>query len=133
MNTSAKIFLSTITIAIVGAFSMPGVAQEITATPEIDNAVSTKTHAQVRAELEQAIADKTLIRTEADEQRLAFAGFKSTKSRAQVAAETREAMRLGLIPHNESAYADYAPTAEQLRLIAEAGQRAVAAKQMAAR
>ncbi len=133
MNTSAKIFLSTITIAIASAFSNPGFAQEITATPEIDNAVSTKTRAQVRAELEQAIAEKRLIRTEADEQRLAFAGFQSTKSRAQVAAETREAMRLDLIPRNESAYAAYAPTAEQLRLITEAGQRAAAAKQLAGR
>jgi hypothetical protein len=47
----------------------------------------------------------------------------SVKSRVEVAAETREAMRLGLIPRGELYVV---PTERQLELVRLAGERAVA-------
>lgn len=48
----------------------------------------------------------------------------ATKTRAQVAAETREAMRLGLLSHGEAG--PVAITPEQASLIRRAGLRALA-------
>jgi hypothetical protein len=48
----------------------------------------------------------------------------ATKSRAQVAAETREAARLGLLNYGEAGPVQ--PTSEQAHQVEQAGQRAVA-------
>ena len=87
--------------------------------------VSQKSRAEVRAELQQAVAGHRFARTDVQEQRLEVGGFASTKSRAQVVAETRETARLGLMLRNDMDYPHAAPSAEQQRLIAQAGERAV--------
>lgn len=124
MKTSSSLFLSTIVVAIAGFGSAATFAQEVATSPEISNFVSQKTRAEVRAELLQAVAEHRIARNDDDDQRLAFAGFVSTKSRAQVAAETREAARLGLISRNYTDYPFATPTAEQQRLVEQAGERA---------
>lgn len=124
MKTSSNFFLSTIVVAIAGFASTAAFAQEATPSPEISNFVSQKTRAEVRAELLQAVADHRISRTDVQEQRLEIAGFISTKSRAQVTAETREAARLGLISRNDMDYPFATPTAEQQRLVEQAGERA---------
>ena len=124
MKTSANLFVSTVVVAIAGFASAAAFAQELTPSPEISGFVSQQTRAEVRADLLQAVADHRIARTDVQEQRLEVAGFVSTKSRAQVAAETREAARLGLIPHNDADYLAATPTAEQQRLVEQAGQRA---------
>jgi hypothetical protein len=124
MKTSANLFVSTLVVAIVGFASAAAFAQEVTTAPEIGNFVSQKTRAEVRVELLQAVAEHRIAHNEAQEQRLQTVGFVSTKSRAQVVAETREASRLGLISRNDADYPMATPTAEQLRLVTQAGERA---------
>ena len=124
MKTTANLFVSTVVVAIASLASAAAFAQEVTPAPEISSFVSQMTRAEVRTELLQAVADHRIARTDVLEQRLEAAGFTSTKSRAQVAAETREAARLGLISRNDMDYALATPTAEQQRLVEQAGQRA---------
>ncbi|MBI5721210.1 MAG: DUF4148 domain-containing protein [Burkholderiales bacterium] len=81
---------NTVAIAIAtaafGGFGGQAFAQE--ATYELPQpAVSTKTRAEVRAELLQARQEGTVLATEADFQRQP--AFVAAKSRAEVAAESR--------------------------------------------
>ena len=124
MKTSSSLFLSTIVVAIAGFSSAAAFAQEVATSPELTSFVSQKTRAEVRAEVLQAVADHRIAHNDDEYQRLAVAGFVSTQSRAQVAAETREAARLGLISRNDLDYPAATPTAEQQRLIEQAGERA---------
>jgi hypothetical protein len=101
-------------------------AESPTAAPEIDGFASQKTRAEVRFELVQAQRQGLIARNDFDKQRLAMEPIGLGKSRVQVVAETREAVRLGLVSTGE--YGPLQPTAEQLRLIAQAGQRAAAVK-----
>jgi hypothetical protein len=105
---------------------------ERTLAPELDRFVSTKTRAEVRAE---AIAARRAGLIAYGERSLAqdLDRFASTKTRAQVIAELREAQRLGLLPSRGEASEPIVPTAEQLRLIAEAGERAAAGRVAAVR
>jgi hypothetical protein len=73
----------------------------------------------IRATQSAAAAERAAARADA-----ATAIAPATKSRAQVAAETREAARLGLLNRGEAGAA--APTAEQARRIEQAGARAAA-------
>jgi hypothetical protein len=57
--------------------------------------------------------------------------FKSTKSRAEVIAETLEAIRLGLVMKSEGEVPVATP--EQEKLIAEAGRRAAEASRLASK
>jgi Domain of unknown function (DUF4148) len=124
MKTSANLFVSTLVVAIAGFASAAAFAQEVTPAPEMSSFVSQKTRAEVRAELQQAIAAQRIARTDVQEQRLEVVGFVATKSRAQVAAETRAAARLGLISRNDIDYPLATPTAEQQHLVEQAGERA---------
>ncbi len=124
MKTSSSLFVSALVVAIAGFASAAAFAQEATPSPEISSFVSQKTRAEVRAELLQAVAEHRIARTDLEEQKLVFAEFVSTKSRAQVVAETREAARLGLISRNDMDYPFAMPTAEQQRLVEQAGERA---------
>jgi hypothetical protein len=128
-------FVSTKTRAEVQAELAQAIAQNRIARNEADEQrlafsgfVPTRTRAQVVAETQEAIAQNRIARNEADEQRLAFADFVPTKTRAQVMAETREAMRLGLIPRGDREVNNNPPTAEQLRMVADAGLRANAGR-----
>ncbi len=128
MKTSSNLFVSTLVVAIAGFASAAASAQEATTAPEFSSFVSQKTRAEVRAELMQAVAHHGIARNDLQEQRMEVADFVSTKSRAQVVAETREAARLGLILRNDMDYPHAAPTAEQQRLIEQAGERARSAQ-----
>lgn len=123
MKTSSNLFASTIVVAIAAFASSTVFAQEIMPASEINSFVSQKTRAEVRAELQQAFAERRIARNEEDYQRLGMADFVSAKTRAQVAAETREAARLGLIARNYHDYPLPTPTAEQLRMVELAGER----------
>ena len=125
MKTSSSLFVSALVVAIAGFGSAAAFAQEATTAPEFSSFVSQKTRAEVRAELLQAVADHRIARNDLQEQRLEVAAFVSTKSRAQVVAETREAARLGLISLNAVDHPSAAPTAEQQRLVEQAGERAI--------
>lgn len=82
---------------------------------------SSKARAEVRAELEAARRAGTPSHTEASYtvQPKADRGL----TRAQVQAEAREAMRLGLIPVNEGGTRQ--ASASELEQVRQAGQRAV--------
>lgn len=132
MKSTAKLMLATITAAAAVVFASPvALAQsspalvqygENASMPAQGNFVSTKSRAEVRAE---AIAAGVGSRAGGDGEleRQLTAGFKSEKTRVQVAAETREARRLGLMENRYEAEPVMA-TAEQQRLIAQAGERA---------
>lgn len=125
MSKSLKESLLAIAAVAALAGAAPAFAGEATAAPEIDGFTSQKSRAEVHAELLAARAAGQMARNEYERQQLAVAGSVSVKTRAQVAAETLAAKRLGLIPSNDFEYATLAPTAEQLRIVSEAGQRAI--------
>ena len=83
---------------------------------------STKDRAEVRAELEAARRDGTQPRSE-DSYTVKAASGGSAVTRAQVMAEAREAMRLGLIPFHDAGPRQ--ATAAELEQIRQAGLRAV--------
>jgi len=86
---------------------------------EQEQFVSTKTRAEVFAELQAARAKDELP---VGELGVRFVAPPSTKTRAQVAAETLEAARLGLLQYGE--LGPKQPTAEQAEQIRLAGLRA---------
>ena len=98
-------------------------AESPTAAPEIENFVSSKSRAEVRAQTLSAIQAEFAARNEADHQRLAIDTRPSTLTRAQVVAEAVEARRLGLIAHGESSAPIATPA--QLDRIRMAGLRAL--------
>lgn len=124
MKTSSSLFLSTIVVAVAGLASAAASAQEATPWPELSSFVSQKPCAEVRTESLQAVADHRMAHNDEVNQRPAIARFIAAKSRAQVAAETLETVRLGLIRHNDVDAPFATPTAEQQRLIEQAGERA---------
>ena len=95
MNTfirNAHVIAIATSFAALAAFA--GSARAEDATYELPQpAVSTKTRAEVRAELLQARAAGTLLATEADFQKQPV--FASTKSRAEVQSEVRAAAASG--------------------------------------
>lgn len=112
-----KINAAPLFAAFFAALSVVGVAHaEGTDAQWFEQHMSSKPRAEVAA---QAAALPSHARGE-EIFRLADQRIESTKSRAQVIAETREAHRLGLI-----ALGDYTPqaTPEQQRLIQLAGDR----------
>jgi hypothetical protein len=133
MKSTAKLLLVTVTAAAAGMFASTAVLAESPASvvrygenasmPEQGNFVSTKSRAEVRAEAIAATRAGSNARSDGELERQLTAGFKSEKTRAQVVAETREARRLGLMDHRYESEPVVA-TAEQLRLIAQAGERA---------
>jgi Domain of unknown function (DUF4148) len=130
MKSNIKLMLATITAATAGLFASPAVLAESmvrygenAGMPEQGNFVSTKSRAEVRAEAIAATRAGTTARSDGEIERELTAGFQSEKTRAQVVAETREARRLGLMDYRYESEPVVA-TAEQLRLIAQAGERA---------
>lgn len=123
MNLVSKPFFSTLVAGLALAFSAGlARAESPTVAPEIDNFMSTLSRAEVRAGTLAAIQSGQIVRTEADELRLAFDHTPSMLTRAQVLAEAAEARRLGLIAHGEQSAPVATPAQlEQIRL---AGQRA---------
>lgn len=97
MNTPTRLMLSTLFVAVAGALtSLPAHAdghhsEQLNAqfTP------STRTRAEVRAELLAALRDGSLVFSEYGSARSRPQAFTSTRSRAEVAAEAREANRKG--------------------------------------
>lgn len=121
---SIQIALSTIAFAVLGATATVATASEVTSAPEIENFVATKSRAEVRAGAMDAARHGQIARNDMDVERIASQGFQALKTRVQVVAETREAARLGLIHGNNQELSAPVATPEQLRQIAEAGQRA---------
>lgn len=89
------------------------------------NAPLTKSRAEVRAELQQAVRSGTLPRTGDAYAPGNDAPVGSTLTRAQVRAEAIEAMRLGLIASGDRESRQ--PTPAELESIRQAGLRAIAA------
>jgi hypothetical protein len=130
MKSTVKLMLVTITAAAAGMLASPAALAESmvrygenAGMPEQGNFVSTKSRAEVRAEAIAATRSGATARSDGEIERELTAGFKSEKTRAQVVAETREARRLGLMEYRYESEPVVA-TAEQLRLIAQAGERA---------
>ncbi len=103
MNTRQR--LASVAIAAVAAFSgTAAFAQEATSDAWM-NAASTKTRAEVQAELQQARADGSI--------RFSRAGYietlKSTKSRDAVTAETLAARSTGELAHINAEVYGYVP------------------------
>ena len=113
----AKLVIVTTLIALAGASS--AFAQEGTQEFTDTQALSTKSRAEVKAELLAAQRAGEVFYGEASPAPIAA----STVTRTQVQAEAREAQRLGLIPFGEEG-ARVATSAE-LESIRVAGQRAV--------
>jgi hypothetical protein len=135
MKTATLVMLATLVVAAIGAFASPAALArggEHASIPDYSTFVSTKTHAEVRAE---AIAAREAGLISYGDRALPpdLERFASTKTRAQVVAELREAQRLGVLPSRGEASAPVVPTVEQLRLIAEAGERAAAPRVAAVR
>jgi hypothetical protein len=84
--------------------------------------------AKVKADLREALANGPLWTNDTYPKEQPVA---AVKSRAQVVAETKEAQRLGVLQQVGMEYRR--ASAEQERLIAEAGQRAVDSATMAAK
>jgi hypothetical protein len=110
-----------VTFALAFVACAPAFAESPTTAPEIDNFVSTKSRAEVRAETLVAIDRGQIARNDADATRLAFADFAPSKTRIQVLAEAAEARRLGLIPTGDGQSPIATP--EQLEQIRLAGLR----------
>ena len=117
MNT-ARLTLTAL-VAAAAAFAAPAFAQE--ATLDAFAAVtSTASRDAVRADAIAALNAGTLERGEASVDRSVFV---SSRSRLQVAAEAREALRLGAVGHGEGPAPLVTPAqAEQIR---SAGLQAV--------
>jgi Domain of unknown function (DUF4148) len=115
-----RLMIATTLVALLGAGS--AFAAEGTQDFQPSSIQSTKSRADVKAELAAAQRDGTLETRNYGEASAAPKAA-STLSRAQVVAETREALRLGLLDR----YDGYAPepTAAQLEQIRQAGMRAV--------
>jgi hypothetical protein len=124
MNT--KLF-SAITVAIISSFAAAAHADESWPGPIVDTP-STVTRAEVRAEAVKALRDGQIAFGEAVP--FIISTPADVKSRAQVVAETHEAIRLGLINKHEAV--EHIGTPKQLEQIRLAGLRAVAV-QMASR
>lgn len=124
MNFARKPLFSTLVAGLALVFTAGlARAESPTVAPEIDSFMSTKTRAEVRAETLLAIQTGQIVRTEADEKRLAFSNTPSMLTRAQVLAEAAEARRLGLVAHGDQATPVATPA--QLELVRMAGQRAL--------
>lgn len=121
---SLSLHAATVVVALVGATTSV-FAQEATPWPELDTMVSTQSRAEVRAEAIAALEAGELQYGEAT----TFVIPPSTLSRAQVAAEAREMVRLGVGYGGEASVAPPAQIVDQIRL---AGLRAVQADAVAA-
>lgn len=119
MNAKTLI-AATLVVAFAGAGS--AFAQE--GTQDFPNAqqLSSKSRAEVRAELLAAQRDGTLQHDNSGEASPAPIAA-STLTRAQVRAEAREAVRLGLVGADETG--ERIATPEQAALIRAAGLRAI--------
>jgi hypothetical protein len=115
MNT--KIAVLTALVALAGAAS--AFAQEGTQEFTDTQALSTKSRAEVRAELLAAQRNGEILSGEASPAPMAA----STLTRTQVQAEAREAQRLGVIPSGEAQ--TKVATEADLEAIRLAGQRAI--------
>jgi hypothetical protein len=102
--------------AAAGALAQEATEFDFNAQP------SQRTRAEVQAEVAQARANGTLV-VSGEATEFAYNTSGSTLSRAQVVAEAIEARRLGLLGHGD--INPVVATAEQQRLIAAAGRRAV--------
>jgi hypothetical protein len=116
MNRTTLIAAATAFIALAGAgsaFAVEGTQEFTTQT------LSTQSRDDVRSEVAAAARAGTLIRGEAS----AAPVPSSTQSRAVVVAETREALRLGVVGANEAEIRTATPA--QQEAIRLAGLRAV--------
>lgn len=113
-----RIVLATVVLSFIGAGA--AIAAEGTQDFQPSSITSTKTRAEVRAELAGAVPQG--LSTSYGEASPAPQP-RSTLSRIQVLAETREAQRLGLLDRHDG----YAPeaTPAQLEQIRQAGLQAV--------
>ncbi|MBP6251774.1 MAG: DUF4148 domain-containing protein [Rubrivivax sp.] len=115
---TTKLTTLTALVAIAAAFASPAFAQEATA----DNFAAVQSFASrdaVRSDAIAALRSGTLERGEASIERTVFV---SVNSRAQVAAEAAEALRLGLIGQGEGPAPVLTPA--QAEMIRMAGQQA---------
>ncbi|WP_280152484.1 DUF4148 domain-containing protein [Piscinibacter sp. XHJ-5] len=117
MNRKTLIAAATTAIALIGASS--AFAVEATDDFPATQTLSTKSRAEVRAQLADAQRDGVLNYGEASPAPQAA----STVTRTQVLAETREARRLGLLGSNEAGAPVATPA--QNEAIRQAGLRAV--------
>ncbi len=113
---NSKIVIATL-IALAGAGSV--FAQEGTQDFPAAQVLSTLSRADAKAATEAAYQGAPRTTTSST----VVAASSPTLTRAQVIAEAREAMRLGLVPSNEGTRA---ATAADLEAIRVAGERAVA-------
>ncbi len=116
---------ATATLLGLSALSTPALAGAYPEFyPQQIAAPSTVTRAEVKAELLAARRDGSLVDGDGHFEVLARVdtGLGMGKTRAQVRAETLEAIRLGLIPHGEQ---NIFPTVEQLEQVRLAGLRAL--------
>jgi hypothetical protein len=122
MKTRTMIVAAFAALAAAGAF-----AQEGTQDFQPSSIASTKSRAEVKAELAQAQRQGGLSAWYNEAATAPQPA--STLSRAQVIAETREAARLGLLQHTDA----YVPVAtpQQLEQIRQAGLRAIGGENVA--
>lgn len=118
-----------ITAAALALATLSSFAQEATPAPEIDNFVSTRTRAEVRAELQAALASGWRLSQGESSYAPEMDSFKSTRPRAEVIAELRAALASGWRPsHGE---ASGAPETE--RFVAQRTRAGVRAEAITAR
>ena len=110
---NAKLTTLTAVLAAAAAFAHPAFAQE--ATPDgFATVQSTVSRAAVHADTVAALKAGTIERGEASVDHRVFV---SVKTRDQVAAEAREALRLGVVAHGEGPAPVVTPEqAESIRL-----------------
>ncbi|HEU0198987.1 MAG TPA: DUF4148 domain-containing protein [Burkholderiaceae bacterium] len=129
MKSLARLSVSAALLASTFALAPVALAQEAT---QFDfNAVPSRlSRAEVVADVSKARADGTLV-TGGEATEFAFNATPSTLTRTQVIAEAVEAKRLGLLDHGEVNPPVATPV--QLRMVAEAGRRAIAQAQISQR
>ncbi|HEU0204539.1 MAG TPA: DUF4148 domain-containing protein [Burkholderiaceae bacterium] len=123
LSVSAALLAGTVALAPV-AFAQEATQFDFNAVP------SRLSRAEVVADLFKARADGTLV-TGGEATEFAFDTTPSTLTRTQVVAEAIEAKRLGLLDHGEVNPPMATPA--HLRMIAEAGRRAIAQSQISQR
>jgi hypothetical protein len=124
-----KLLLSTVVIAVAGAFASPAAlaqrSNEHASMPDINTIVSTKARAEVQAETLSALQATRFNQRSTEHASVPVdIGLVSTLTRAQVAAEATEARRLGLFEGNGESE-EALPTLAQLEQIRLAGLRAL--------
>jgi hypothetical protein len=115
MKFATKLALSTLMLAVAGALVVrPAHADSHTERLNAEFKPSTLTRAEVRANLLLALRTGTAGHTTREGEPVAQTPFRSTRTRAEVAAEAREANRLSQLAPRAVAF-DGPPTALALR------------------